>query len=67
MKWKVAQKPGDVIDIKLLKKLNADDPLTLLSCKKQYTLAIKEFRTYTVIQDHEREKSVLENFEFNMR
>jgi len=62
-----AQKQNDALDIKLLKKLNADDPLTLLSCKKPYTLAIKEFRTFTVIQDRERERSVLENFGFKTR
>jgi hypothetical protein len=62
-----AQKQNDALDIKLLRKLNADDPLTLLNCKKPYTLAIKEFRTFTMIQDRDREKSVLENFGFKTR
>jgi hypothetical protein len=62
-----AEKSQEPFDITVLKRLNADEPLTLLNCKKPITLAIKEFRTYTVIQDRERERSVLETLGFKTR
>jgi hypothetical protein len=61
------QDKSDPLDIGVLKRLNADEPLTLLNCKKPVTLAIKEFRTYTVIQDRERQGSVLETLGFKTR
>lgn len=46
------QRPADwdKIDINVLKKLNRDEPFSLLECKKSFTLAIKQFHTPTTVQ-----------------
>jgi RNA polymerase sigma factor (sigma-70 family) len=41
---KQSNKEQSPFDIKMLRQLNADEPLTLLNCKKPITLAIKVFR-----------------------
>jgi hypothetical protein len=60
-----SDKQAEGMDINVLKRINADEPLTLLQCQKPFTLAIKEFRTYTAVQDGSR--NVLENFGFKTR
>lgn len=43
-------KEWDQLDIAVLRKMNADEDFSLLKCKKPITLAVKHFRTPTVVQ-----------------
>lgn len=57
------QPTNDGMDMKLLHKLNADEPLTLLNCKKSVTLAIKQFQTYsTVVETKGPTGGILDKF-----
>lgn len=55
---------SDAMDMKLLRKLNSDEPYSLLNCKKPITLAVKQFQTFVTVQDREKSASILENFGF---
>lgn len=43
----------DKLDISVLKRLNAEEGLSLLKCKKSWTLAVKQFALPTVVQPKE--------------
>ncbi len=55
----------DAMDMKLLRKLNSDEPYSLLNCKKPMTLAIKQFQTFLAVQDREQRGGIMQNFGFN--
>jgi hypothetical protein len=55
-------------DLKLLRKLNVDEPLSLFQCKKPFTLAIKEFKTqHRSFTDAREAKGVVTQFGFSLR
>ncbi len=58
---------ADALDINVLRRLNADEAYSLLTCKKPITLAIKQFQTYTTIASKDEAPSILEKFGFKTR
>ena len=58
---------SDPLDMKLLRKLNSDEPYSLLNCRKPITLAVKQFQTFVTVQDREKSANLLENFGFRTR
>ncbi len=50
----------DKLDMGLLQRLNRDESFSLLHCKKQYTLAVKDFKTPTMVQARSAGGSFLE-------
>lgn len=58
------KKTAPIYDIASLRRLNEHEPYTLLNCKKPVTLAVKEFRMPTVVQDDDQESSILSRVGF---
>ncbi len=56
-----------ILDINVLRRLNADEPFSLLQCKKPITLAIKQYQTFTTVQDREEKRGLLENWGLKTR
>ncbi len=52
----------DKPDIDLLRKLNSGESLSLLTCKKKYTLAVKDFPTPTMVETKGNSGSFIESF-----
>jgi hypothetical protein len=57
----------DKLDIAVLRKLNAGEPLSLLQCPKKYTLAITQLQTPTVVQPRSASGSFLESLGFGSK
>jgi hypothetical protein len=56
--------PEAKVDITLLKRLNSDEPHSLLSCNKPFSLAVKEFKTPHTVQDRASSANLLEKLGF---
>lgn len=50
----------DKADLAVLQKLNRDESLSLLTCKKSYTLVVKQFSTPTAVQPRSASGTFLE-------
>lgn len=55
-----SQADQDVMDLKLLKKYNHDEPFSLLQAKKPYTLVVKVIQVPTAIQGRNEKTSALD-------
>lgn len=53
-------KDWDKIDLAALQKLNRDESFSLLTCKKSYTLVVKQFTTPTAVQPRSASGAFLE-------
>jgi hypothetical protein len=54
-------------ELKVIRRINADEPYTLLNCRKPITLAIKQFQTFTTVQSKDKQASVLQSLGFKSR
>lgn len=48
------------LDIATLRRMNADEPYSLLNCRKNITLAVKEFQTPYMMQDKTNSTNIFE-------
>lgn len=63
----VADGAWDAKELETFRRLNHDEPYSLLKCKKPITLAIKQFQTFTTIQARDSAPGILEKIGFNTR
>lgn len=53
-------------DLAALRRMNADETYSLLKCPKKITLAIKEFRTPTIVEQGLKNKGILSSLGFGL-
>ena len=53
--WPTEAEQGQKFDMAFLLSINAGEPLSLLNCKKRYTLVLKQFNTQCAIQDRPKQ------------
>ncbi len=59
--WEKQKTEKDIQNVAILRKLNADEELSLFHCPKGYTLAVKQFNLPTVVESKEKSGGLLQS------